>query len=94
MKTKIQGLNGLAFAVIAAGCSFAEVAPWMFACASGNDPLHDKFHKRDKKKSSYTILALITVDTTIFRISDSVKLYSIRSFSHRSYAAYDLYSVS
>lgn len=42
MKIKIQGLSGLAFAVIAAGCALAEAAPWitaLFAIAAGIDCL-------------------------------------------------------
>ncbi|MBT1181171.1 hypothetical protein JS531_04125 [Bifidobacterium sp. CP2] len=42
MKITIQGLGGLAFALIAAGCAIAEATPWitaLFAIATGIDCL-------------------------------------------------------
>ncbi|MCH9275282.1 hypothetical protein JS533_003190 [Bifidobacterium amazonense] len=40
MKHKLQGLGGLAFALVAAACAFAGTAPWitaLFAIAIGVD---------------------------------------------------------
>lgn len=42
MKTKIQGIGGLVFAIIATACAISDIAPWvtaLFALAAGIDCL-------------------------------------------------------